>query len=405
MAGKNIDLRMQKNRNRILDIIRMNPDISRSGIKELSGLSMETVLKTVDKLLNDGLIYESGSSAGQVGRKATWLTIHPSGQHFIGLKFNRSMLCGVLLNFKGDIIKYIDRAFPVPVTAENVSKTLVDVAKEFIEFLGSDKKRICGIGIGAPGVVDSQKGIIKSYAGIQDIHHLEIKKILETETGIPTLVDSGMRVTALSHKMSKENANITNLLYFIIKSGVGMASIVDNKILAGSSSSAGEIGHVQVVTENPRRCQCGRLGCLESEIAHAAIVEKMRDGLSQGKFQYLKHKAPHITVRDLNIGVALNEPDAIDLLRHICALLSKVVVDAAAVVNPGKIIFIGEITVIPEFQEYMKDAVLQRCPPDIASAVTIKGYDFDDKLTAAGAAFLVMSHEFGIWGDAFKQSE
>lgn len=403
MAGKNIDMRMQRHRNILLDILRLEPQSSRSSLKQLSGLSMDTVLRTVDKMLKDHLIYESGSSQGQIGRKATWLSIDPSGRFFIGLKFNRSLLSGVLLDFQGRVVRYEACPFPEPLSTHILVDSLTRVIDALSGCLsGGERDRLCGIGIGASGIVDRQAGIVHRYVGIPDLHDLPLKDIVEEHTGLPTWVDHTMRITALAHKMRKENAGIADVLYVILRGGVGMVTVLDNRIHLGADGAAGEIGHVRV-PDAQRPCGCGRRGCLESEIGHAAIVEDMRAGVRQGRFAYLQNSERDITVQDLAAGVACGDADARQLMQTVCATLSDFVVKAAAMLNPQMIVCIGEIPSMPGFLPALRAAVERDCPPFVTNGIRWEVENFDDKTDAMGAAFLPMSQEFGCWGDAWQR--
>ena len=105
-ANKDSDMLMVEKRklNRIyyvLNVIRENPDSSKSEIKKLSGLSMEVVLNYIDYLTQNGLIYQSGKIGDGVGRKSEIYRINPDGGRFIGIKFTAHKVSGLLMNFAG----------------------------------------------------------------------------------------------------------------------------------------------------------------------------------------------------------------------------------------------------------------------------------------------------------------
>ncbi len=405
MNKRTVSERKKQHRNTILDIIRMEPYMSRSSVKTLSGLSMETVLQNIEKLLRDGLIYESGSGGAPVGRKATWLSINPSGQYFIGVKFSGIMLCAVALDFAGKCVGQQSVPLASGVTAPELIDLMLTAIAERIEALGDRRAKICGIGVGAPGVVDSQRGVLVRYAGITGMTNIPIKQMLEAEFGLPVRVDHTMKVTMLAHKMRKENTNVSNMLYVLVKSGVGMVVLLGNKIFSGETNTAGEIGHLKVLREGGRLCRCGRTGCLESEISYQALTAKLSEGLGAGRFplfrRQLTDSARALTIADFIAAVEMDDPDARAIYDEAVHLLADTIVHAVVLVNPQKIIFSGEIMMIPGFLERVREEIWACCPIEPSSAVQLEASNQGDVFDAIGAAFLMMHEEYGTWGDAF----
>ncbi|MEG0766954.1 MAG: ROK family protein, partial [Clostridia bacterium] len=355
--SKNIQRRKEQYRNTILQIIRNDPYASRSSIKTSCGLSMETVLQTIDGLLQEDLIYESGFGSAQVGRKATFLSIRPEGKYFIGLKFTALNLCGVALDFAGKTVQAMETPVPAGITAADLISMLFACIRSLLCALGAQQARVCGIGIGGPGVVDRKTGVFVRYASIQTLINVPIKRMVEAEFGLPTFIDHSLKAAAIAHQMAPENADMENLLYVVVKSGVGMVVILRREVYSGINNAAGEIGHMKV-RENGRLCSCGRYGCLESEIGYRALCDKMREGWVAGGFPTLRGLLPADCaspgLHDFLTAVEMEDPDARKLFREACLLLAGVLVPAVTLLNPQKIIFSGDLPVIPGFLDFMR---------------------------------------------------
>ncbi|HML46521.1 MAG TPA: ROK family protein [Clostridia bacterium] len=396
-ASKNITVRKKSYRNALLEIIRTEPYASRSMLKSKSGLSMETVLQTVDGMLQDGLIYESGFGGAPVGRKATWLSINPGGRYFIGVKFSALKLCGVLLNFAGTAVCSREYALEETVTAAELIPQIFACIQELLDTLGDKRDRVCGIGIGAPGVLDPKAGIFIRYANIPTLSSIPIRRMVEAEFGIPTLLEHSLKVTMTAHRMDPENRDLRNALFVLVKGGVGMSLLLDGRLYYGVNNSAGEIGHIKV-TENGRRCHCGKHGCLESEIGYKAITSAMRQGLAENRFpvlaRMLEGRQPQIN--DFVAAAQSGDPDALALFDRVCTLLGGVMTCAVTMFNPQKIIFSGEVTSIAGFLDRMRRDIAERCPLEAVNALSLTALNTDDLFDAAGAAYLIMSDEFGV---------
>lgn len=99
-----ITTRKYYKRNKILNIIRSNENISRYDVKKMTMYSMSTVLDIIDDLIASGMVYEADCEEPRVGRKPVWLRLNPEGGYFIGAEFNAFHLHCAMLDFTGEII-------------------------------------------------------------------------------------------------------------------------------------------------------------------------------------------------------------------------------------------------------------------------------------------------------------
>ncbi|MDD3335514.1 MAG: ROK family protein [Eubacteriales bacterium] len=396
--SKNIQARKKQYENTLLHIIRTETYTSRSSLKTASGLSMETVLSTVDRLLKEELIYESGVENAPVGRKPTWLAINPSGRYCIGIKFSSLVICGAVLNFEGKVETSIEKALPTDISPKDLLSLLFLTIRSLLDWLGERQDRVCGIGIGCPGVVDRKSGVLIRYIGVKGMTNIPLKRMIEAEFGIETTIDQSLKAAAVAYKNLPENANIKDMLYVLVKSGVGMTVIVNNEVFAGLSNAAGEIGHIRVRKEG-KPCYCGKSGCLESEIGYAGIARKISDGIAQGRYPLLRQTLPRDaapTIKDFVAAVAMDDPDAHKDFREICNLLGEVIVNSIATLNPQLVIFSGELTVIPGFLDFMQHMINDCCPIEASRNVRLYSSVGGDLFDATGAAMMVLHHNYGV---------
>ena len=278
----NIDLRKQNKRNLILDLIRTRPRSSRASLRHDSGLAMKTVLQCVEGLLEENLILETGKSNPTVGRKATWLAINPDGCYWIGIKFKVQTLTCATVDFAGNVCDLHQESIPADADAQEVLLRVCECAKNTANKVRAQGKRLEGIGIGVPGMVNTEKGIGVLFVQIPGWENLPIKQAIEEAAQCPVYVEQSVRATALSCLRKKENLSANNLLYVLVRRGVGAAVLIDREPLNGHTNVAGEIGHM-FIKENGARCSCGKYGCLESEICHSAISRRIQERMALGE--------------------------------------------------------------------------------------------------------------------------
>ncbi len=394
--GDNIKYRKWKKKNLVLKIIRDYPNSSRSSVKTKSRLSMESVLQYINELIQEGLIYEAGTSSSTVGRKAKLLQINPSGCYFIGVKFNAIQIVGVVLNFGGNIISQKNILLEPNINSQQVIALLYECIHELLESLQDEKDLVRGIGIGVPGFVDSASGMSVRYVHIQDWEMIPLKKLIENRFGIQTYIEQSIKVSAFGLKMEPENINIRDLLYILIGRGTGMVIISNNEICSGHNNGAGEIGHMYVA-DNGIKCACGKYGCLETEASNRAIVEKAEQGLKLGRHPILRSLLKDRTVptiNDFTRSVVLKDPDSITIMNDVYRYLGQAVSTAVTLLNPCKIIFTGEITLIPGFMDSIRKDIEMRCPVQSIKSLAIEVIDYDELSAAKGAAQLAYFHQF-----------
>ena len=136
------------------------------------------------------------------------------------------------------------------VTKEIKFPTLPDASRDNIirnlisgiESLGNHKFQ--GIGIGVPGLVDENKGIVYDLLNIASWKKVELKKSLEDHFKIPVRITNDANVFALGEKIFGEGQQFKNMVGITMGTGFGTGIIANNKLYSGNLSSAGELGSI-----------------------------------------------------------------------------------------------------------------------------------------------------------------
>lgn len=391
----NIDLRKQNKRNLLLDLIRTQPRSSRASLRQDSGLAMKTVLQCVEGLLEENLIVETGKSNSSVGRKATWLAINPDGCYWIGIKFKVQTITCAIVDFAGNVCDLSQESVPASADAQEVLLRICECAKKNAQQVRAQGKRLAGIGVGVPGMVNTEKGVGVLYVQVPGWENLPIRQAIEEAAQCPVYVEQSIRATALSCLRKEENLTANNLLYVLVRRGVGAAVLINREPLNGHTNVAGEIGHM-LVKENGARCSCGKCGCLESEICHSAITRRVLERKQLGEFKWIAPEKADTAA--LTAAVEVNKPEAVslwnDAIRQLCYALAPVV----AALNPQKIIFSGEIFAPARFIHTAMGYFQKLCPIGACNDLSLAVHPHDEYNDAVGAACLSMYQIYGVWG-------
>ncbi len=250
----------------VFRLIHKHGSISRADIKKITGLSATTVSSLAEELISEGLISECGIKDSHTsGRKAVLLEVNPEGGYFLGLDVQKSRIVAdaFALNFTSAF--HID----VPV----VSGQQLDMGIMHAIGAASRGRRLLGITIGLPGVIDTKSNTLLSST----VLHAETAKdiyqtVREAMPEVNVYLKNNSGLIAYAEKEFGTHGSASNLISVDIDDGVGAGILIDGAIYDGGGM-AGEFGHT-TVDYRGERCQCGSFGCLELIASIPAILKK-----------------------------------------------------------------------------------------------------------------------------------
>jgi glucokinase len=143
-----------------------------------------------------------------------------------------------------------------------------------------EKRTVGGIGVGAPGWVEHDKGIVRELTNIPDWEDVPLAQRLEEGTGLKSFVDNDANAMALAELHYGAGRGHRNIVCLTLGTGVGGAVVINGEVFRGAHGLAGEIGHITLDLEGPE-CACGGRGCLENYVGNRFIVENAVKRLEQ----------------------------------------------------------------------------------------------------------------------------
>ncbi|MBU2540952.1 MAG: ROK family protein [Candidatus Omnitrophica bacterium] len=170
------------------------------------------------------------------------------------------------------LCKFSTKNFP---TKRLLFNKLVEAIKDIIANSRLKYSDILGIGIGVPGPVDKQRGLVYYFPNIPGWKNVALKKMLEARLKFPVFVDNDVNLMALAELKFGAAKNARNCICLTLGTGVGGALITNSSVFRGSASVAGEIGHIPISLKGPV-CNCGGRGCLERFIGNKIILAQAR---------------------------------------------------------------------------------------------------------------------------------
>ena len=135
---------------------------------------------------------------------------------------------------------------------------------------GLNKKQIFGVGIGLPGLIDYEKGVVRFLPNIRGWRGVHLKSILQKKVHLPVFVDNDVKIITLAESKFGAGKGVKNLVCLTLGTGVGAGLILNGQLYRGEDNAAGELGHIPLNEHGPK-CNCGGFGCLEAYVGNRPL--------------------------------------------------------------------------------------------------------------------------------------
>lgn len=379
----------------VLKTIYSNGQISRAEIARKTNLTPPTISDVVSSLIDEGLVAEIGHAPSTSGRRAILLDIVSNARQLIGIDLSRKDFRGALTNLRGNIDYRVDLDIGGR-DGEDALALAYDLIDNLVE---SATSPVLGIGIGAPGLIDSSDGILEQAVNL-NWRHIPLRNLFQDRYHLPIYAANDCQVAALA-EYSFGSGKESDLPLVVINMGwgIGAGIIIDGKLLHGSPVGAGEIGHVKI-TENGIRCACGNYGCLETIASNQAIINRMETILINNPRKSLKKITPEPTKINSDVVIKALENGNREVQQIIYDAGEALGITAASLVGvlgPCRILIHSRIASLnPLLVETIRDTMLQRTLPALARATEVGATTLGSDTVILGATALVLQYELGV---------
>jgi len=374
------------NRTAVLALIGQHGPIARVDIARELVLSPATVTAITRELVGEGLVREVAQAPSSGGRPAILLGLVAEAADAIGIKIAPDRLTAVHVDLGGTPLDYRERPFDaaLPGVVDRLAAAISELSAGWVR----PGRRLLGIGLGLPGIVDSQRGVVE--APILGWPMLRLAAELQDRLDIPILIDNDVNTLAVSERLYGRGRSRDHVLTVTIGRGVGLGIVASGVIQRGHRGGAGEFGHMTMVDDGPK-CECGKHGCLEALVADPALVEQ---GVAAGLL------APGIAIADGAAALAAladeADPAALEIYARAGTVLGRAVAGLVSVFSPELVIISGEGTrAWPHLGGAFERSLRAQVFPPLAD-VDVEVDPWDDRRWARGAAALVLGASFAV---------
>ena len=295
----------QNNRNKIYFYIRNSGLATRQDIAYDLQLSLPTVTQNLEYLVQQGLISSASKVVNKAGgRNPIAYSPIADAKVAIGLDITRHHIKTIIVDLDGNVLKYNYKRQVYERTDEYL-KLLGEEVETIIDSIQLDRKKILGVGIAVPGIVNHEEGYVVQGRVIDNTG----MKCEEFSKYIPypsTLIHDSYASGFSEIWMTPD---IHNAFYISLCDSVGGSVLLNDKVYMGDGLYSSEIGHLNLIP-NGRKCYCGQKGCLDA-YCNAEILADYTDGDLKEFFSQLEQgdeKLQKVWDEYLdNLAVAIND--------------------------------------------------------------------------------------------------
>jgi predicted NBD/HSP70 family sugar kinase len=369
------------NQQLVLRAIYDRNEVSRAEVARVTGLTRTSVGELVGDLLTEQLIEEVGRGPSTGGKAPILVRVRADGRHLIGLDLGESAFNGAVVDLRGNII----RSMSVPLEGQD-GDDAVELVYALISGLvnGNGTSPLLGIGVGAPGLVDSRTGTVRWSVNLA-WENLPLGKMIEQRFGVPVVVANDSQAAAVAELTFGRQSRPGNLVVVRVGRGIGAGIILNGQLFGGDGSGAGEIGHT-IFGEGRERCRCGRIGCLETIASMRAMVASAN------------RLVPTVTDEaSLVAALQAGNEKVRSVVIHAGAMLGLAIAAVIATVNVNNVLLVGPAVVLGDvWLEAVRRRAAASTLPLLASATKIELGPARDDVVLLGASALLMTHELGL---------
>jgi predicted NBD/HSP70 family sugar kinase len=236
---------------------------------ELS-LSMPTVHQNLTELFEAGLIRHAGTQQSTGGRRAMRLTIAENAHFAVGVSVTENGLRFLAANLRMQEIAYKRTQRLTVNEIDDLGRLLADELEAFLEEFGLNRRKLLGVGIAVPAVIDAERNEI-ALAPTLHLKDISLHKITQ-HLKYPFYVSNDATSGGYAEWFTQPAQSC--MAYLFLEIGVGGAVLLNGAPYEGENRRSGEFGHM-CVEPNGLTCKCGKSGCLEAYCSTARISDDL----------------------------------------------------------------------------------------------------------------------------------
>ncbi|MGZ7079242.1 MAG: ROK family protein [Thermoanaerobaculia bacterium] len=315
-------------------------------------------------------------------------------KHYAGVDLGGTSMIAVIADGKGKVRGSSDcttnRSLKPSELIDQIADQILAAAKD----AGIKPSKIHALGIGAPGAVDPDKGIVVKAPNL-GWTNVQLAKQLKKRIGCDVALGNDVQVAIVGEHAFGVARGLKRVVGIWVGTGIGGGLIIDGRLSRGARGAAGEIGHTFIKEDGPV-CGCGRRGCVEALASRTAMERDVRAASKSGKesaaLQIMKEKdKPRMTSSVMDKALKAGDPIMTEVVARAQQYLGLLAGNLVNIIDPEMVVFGGGVAqrlkedFIAPIREVARSRFLR---PDPEGEIRIEHATLGDYSGALGAVAL-----------------
>ena len=313
----------------------------------------------------------------------------------VGIDIGGTSIKGAVVNEQGEVLTRFHMDVNKDADGATEVNRFCDIMMKSLKEYDSSIK-LAGIGIGMPGLLDMDKGIVLGSPNLTKWNGLKLCDLISKRMVLPVYLNNDANVAALAEARYGSGKEYEDLIMLTLGTGVGGGIVINNKLYDGHLHMGAELGHM-VIRVNGEKCGCGRRGCFEAYASATGLIRMTKQEMEKCHDSLMHEVAEEFGKVNAKVAFEASrrgDKAAIRVMRKYVRYLSEGILNYCNIFRPEVVVLSGGVAnegdyLLDQVRRFMKRHTYgMKGSPKVELKVASLGYD-SGKI---GAACLVFDH-------------
>jgi len=329
----------QTNADLLLRLLREAGPCSKADLVRASGLSAPTVSNVAAHLASAGLVEAIGEGESTGGRPPGILRFRSERGCLVAAEIEQNSVALLAADLQGLELARGRATFAWDASSPmGICELIGREVRQLLKKIAKPQEQLLRVMVSVPAIVDRNAGVVVSLSKLKGWTDVPLQAMLARQLKRPVEVENDTNLAAQGEFSRGAARGGKNFVFITIGEGVGAGIFVDGKVYRGARWSAGEIGYLRVPSVAPGKPTIRGYGRLERMLGASGILKSWQAAAGGARARFQVKRATDVF--DL---AAAGNAIAKKILRQKAEILADVVLDLALILNPGLILFGGEV--------------------------------------------------------------
>lgn len=282
-------------------------------------------------------------------------------KYYIGIDLGGTNIAAGVVNENYEIVYKTSRKTGARRPENEIFDDMALTATEAVKGAGLTLDDISRVGIGIPGTINPDTGIIE-YSNNINFENVPAVKLMKERIDKPCFIGNDANVAAYGEYLAGSGKGTSNFVAVTLGTGVGGGIIIGGKIYTGVNYAGAEIGHM-VIALDGEKCTCGRRGCWEAYASATGCIRQTKEMMQKHPdslmWEECGHNENNVNARTAFDAMRRKDKYAEEVVKKYISYIAEGLVNVINIFQPEVICIGGGVcnegdTILVPVNDYVK---------------------------------------------------